>query len=94
MGLMTSGEAEACTITRIEKRVAGSKASWVVAVNDADGNYYDMEFTKLGSDPSKSVIKTAVLAELVKMEKQPAKVVVVTTDLEESDDKGIGETLG
>ena len=91
MGLMTSSQANACTIVRMEKRVQGSDVSWIVGVNDADGNYYDMELAGLGSNSSKSDIKTAVSAELVKKEKQPAKVVEVITEVT---DKGLGETLG
>ena len=91
MGLITSSQADACTIVRMEKRVQGSDVLWVVGVNDADGNYYDMSFDGLGSDPSKSAIKTAVSAELVKKEKQPAKVVEIITEVS---DKGFGETLG
>ena len=91
MGLMTSSQANACTIVRMEKRVQGSDVLWVVGVNDADGNYYDMALSGLGSDPAKSAIKTAVVAEMVKLEKQPAKVVETITDVF---DKGKGETLG
>ena len=91
MGLMTSSQANACTIVRMEKRVRGSDISWVVGVNDTDGNYYDMELSGLGSDPAKSAIKTAVVAEMVKLEKRPAPVTEVVTDVT---DKGIGETLG
>ena len=91
MGLMTSSQANACTMVRMEKRVKGSDISWVVGVNDADGNYYDMALGGLGSDPAKSAIKTAVIAEMVKLEKRPAKVVETITHIE---DKGLGETLG
>ena len=91
MGLMTSTQANACTILTMQKRVKGSDISWVVGVNDTDGNYYDMALSGLGSDPAKSAIKTAVVAEMVKLEKQPAKVVETITDIE---DKGLGETLG
>jgi len=91
MGLITSSQANACTIVRMEKRVKGSDTSWVVGVNDTDGNYYDMELSGLGSDPAKSAIKTAVVAELAKRTKQPAKVVETITDIK---DKGLGETLG
>lgn len=91
MGLMTSEQADACTIVKMEKRVKGSDISWVVGVNDADGNYYDMSLKDLGSDPTKSDIKTAVVAELVKRTKQPARVVETITQVE---DKGLGETLG
>ena len=92
MGLMTSSQANACTIIRMEKRVEGSNTTWYVAVNDADGNFYDVEFKDLGSDPSKGDIKTALLAELQKREKQGAPVIEVTTP--EVEDKGVGETLG
>ena len=91
MGLMTSSQANACTIVKMEKRVRGSDISWVVGVNDSDSNYYDMELSGLGSDPAKSAIKTAVVAELIKREKQPAKVALTITRIE---DKGMGETLG
>ena len=91
MGLMTSSQANACTIVKMEKRVRGSDISWVVGVNDSDSNYYDMELSGLGSDPAKSAIKTAVVAELIKREKQPAKVAQTITRIE---DKGMGETLG
>ena len=75
----------------MEKRVKGSDISWVIGVNDADGNYYDSEFSGLGADPSKSEIKSAVSSMLVKLEKQPAKVVETVTDVA---DKGMGETIG
>ena len=91
MGLMTSSQANACTIVRMEKRVRGSDVSWVVGVNDADGNYYDMELSGLGSDPAKSAIKTAVVAELILINKKPAPIVETITDIK---DKGLGETLG
>ena len=91
MGLMTSSQANACTIVKMQKREKGSDISWVVGVNDTDDNYYGMELHGLGSDPAKSVIKTAVIAEMVKLVKQSAKVVQITTEVT---DKGIGETLG
>tara|TARA_R110002020_G_scaffold438535_2_gene648985 strand:+ start:6111 stop:6386 length:276 start_codon:yes stop_codon:yes gene_type:complete len=91
MGLITSSQADACTIVRMEKVVSGSDTSWIVGVNDADGNYYDMALSGLGSDPTKSDIKTAVAAELIKRPKQPAPVVETITPVE---DKGLGETLG
>ena len=96
MGLMTSSQANTCTIVRMKKRVKQidsdtTEISWIVGVNDTDGNYYDMVLSGLGADPAKSVIKTAVVAELIKLEKQPAKVVEVITEVE---DKGLGETLG
>jgi hypothetical protein len=91
MGLMTSSQANACTIVKMQKRVKGSDISWVVGVNDTDGNYYDMALAGLGSNPDTGAIKTAVVAELVKKEKQPAKVVETITSVE---DKGLGETLG
>ena len=91
MSAFTKSEANACTIVRVEKRVYGSDIFWIVGVNDVDGSYYDMELNELGSDPSKSDIKTAVVAELVKRGKQPAKIVETITDIE---DKGLGETLG
>jgi hypothetical protein len=91
MGLMTSSQANACTIVRMEKRVKGSDTSWVVGVNDADGNYYDMELEGLGSNPSTSEIKSVVSSKLLKLEKQPAPV---TETITEVTDKGLGETLG
>lgn len=91
MGLMTSSEASACTIIKMEKRVKGSDTDWIVGVHDADGNYYDVSLSDLGSDPTKADIKTAMLTELQKKIKQPAKVVEVITEVE---DKGLGETLG
>ena len=92
MGLMTSSEANACKIVMMDKRVSGSDVHWFVAVHDADGNYYDMLLRELGDDPSKVEIKTAVLAELETINKQPAPAPpeVVT----EVKDKGLGETLG
>ena len=90
MGLMTSSQANACTIVKMKKLLRGSDISWIVGVNDADKNYYDMELQSLGSDPSKSEIKTAIIAKLVTLEKQPAKVVEIITSIE---DKGLGETL-
>ena len=91
MGLMTSSEANACKIVMMEKRVKGSDTVWVVAVHDADGNYYDMGLEDLGSDPAKSDIKTAVVAELIKRNKIPVQIPEVVTEVE---DKGLGETLG
>jgi hypothetical protein len=91
MALFTESQADASTIVKMQKRVRGSDISWVVGVNDTDGNYYDMELSALGSDPAKSAIKTAVIAEMVKLVKQPAKVVQITTEVT---DKGMGETLG
>ena len=91
MSLMTTSEANACTIVRMEKRTKGSDIAWIVGVHDADGNYYDMELSDLGSDPAKSAIKTVVIAELIKREKKPAKIVETITDIK---DKGMGETLG
>ena len=91
MGLMTESQANACVIVRMEKRVRGDSISWIVGVNDADNNYYDMELSGLADNPNKSTIKTAVIAELMKRGKQPAKVVETLTDVE---DKGLGETLG
>ena len=91
MGLFTSSQANACVIVKMEKRVAGSNTSWVIGVNDTDGNYYDMELSGLADNPNKGTIKTAVVAELVKREKQPVKVVPTITDVE---DKVLGETLG
>ena len=91
MSLFTNTQANACTIVRMEKRVRGSDTSWIVGVNDTDENYYDMELKSLGSDPSKSEIKTAVIAELGQIEKRSAKVVETITNVE---DKGMDETLG
>ena len=91
MALMTSSEASACKISMMEKRVRDDDTKWVVAVYDADGNYYDMKLSGLGDDPSKSDLKTAISTELQKMEKQPAKVVGTVENIE---DKGLGETLG
>ena len=91
MGLMTSSEANACKIVLMEKRVSGSDVNWFVAVHDADGNYYDMGLEDLGSDPAKSDIKTAVVAELIKRNKIPVQIPEVVTEVE---DKGLGETLG
>tara|TARA_R100001530_G_scaffold120227_1_gene87456 strand:- start:918 stop:1193 length:276 start_codon:yes stop_codon:yes gene_type:complete len=91
MGLMTSSQANACTIVRMEKRTKGSDIIWVIGVKDSDGNYYDSEFTGLASDASKSDIKTAMIAKLVTLQKQPAPVSEVIEDIS---NKGIGETLG
>ena len=91
MGLFTSSQANACTIVRMEKRVYGSDTSWIVGINDTDGNYYDMELSELASDPSKSDIKAAVVAELILRNKKPAKIVETITEIS---DKGLGETLG
>ena len=91
MGLFTNSEATASKIVKMTKRVVGSTITWIVAVNDADGNYYDMELPDLGDNPSKSDIKTAVIAELIKSNKQPAPAREVITEVE---DKGLGETLG
>ena len=91
MGVFTSSQANACTIVRMEKRVKGSDILWVIGVNDTDGNYYDMELSKLDSDPSKSDIKAAVVAELILRNKKPVKIVETITEIS---DKGLGETLG
>ena len=94
MGLMTSSQANACTIIRMEKRVEGSNTTWYVAVNDADGNSYDTTLNGLGDDPSSSDIKTAVINEIVdnmlKVGEQPTEATIVTTEIT---DKGLGETL-
>ena len=91
MSLMTTSEANACTIVRMEKRTKGSDVTWVVGVNDADGNYYDSELTGLASNASKSDIKTAIIAKLITLQKQPAPVSEIIEDIS---NKGIGETLG
>ena len=96
MGLFTDSQASACKIIKMTKVVRQvdsdtSETSWIVGVNDADGNYYDMQLTGLANNPNKSTIKSAVVAELIKREKQPAKVVEIVTEVE---DKGLGETLG
>ena len=88
---MTSSQANACTVVRMEKRVKGSDVLWIIGVNDTDGNYYDMELTGLAENSNKSTIKTAVLAVLAKREKQPAPV---SETVEDITDKGLGETLG
>ena len=91
MGLMTSTQADACKIMNMSKRVHGSDTSWKVGVNDTDGNYYVVILECLSDNPTKNTIKTAVLSELVKLDKQSAKVIPVVTEIE---DKGLGETLG
>ena len=91
MSLMTTSEANACTIVRMENRTKGSEVIWVVGVHDADGNYYDSELIGLASDASESDIKTAMIAKLIKLEKQPAPV---SETIEDISDKGMGETLG
>ena len=91
MALFTESQAKSCTITKMKKRSTEDAVSWVVGVSDTDGNHYEMRLYDLGSDPDTNSIKTAIIAELVKMEKQPAKVVGTVENIE---DKGLGETLG
>ena len=91
MGLMTSTQANACKIIRMEKRTYDSVVSWIVAVNDEDGNYYDMELSEIGDDPSKADIKSAILSTLLTMSKQPAPI---TETIIPVTDKGLDETVG
>jgi hypothetical protein len=91
MGLFTSNQANACIIKKVEKLVKGSDVSWLVGVRDTDNNYYDIMLTGLGANPSTSDIKTASIAEIVKKEKEPARIIRTVTRIT---DKGLGETLG
>ena len=95
MANFTTSQANACTITRMEKQVAGSDITWKIEFNDSDGNVYDIKFRNLGDDPNKSDIKTAIINQIVdkmlKVGKQPEEVDITITDVT---DKGLGETLG
>ena len=91
MSLMTTSEANACTIKKVEKIVNGSDILWLIGVRDTDNNYYDIKLTGLGDNPSTSDIKTAAIIELLKKEKLSAPIIRIVTSVE---DKGVGETLG
>ena len=94
MGLFTSSQANACTIIRLEKRVAGSDVRWVADIVDADKNNYEIVIESLDASASKSDIKSAISSQLLEMDKLPAAVQTVMTEINASDDKGLGETIG
>lgn len=91
MSLFTETEAKACTIVKTEKVTRGSD-SWIqVIVKDDNSIHYDMDLKEAGADPSTADLKTAIIAELLKMNKKPTgneRVLSTTVD------KGVGETLG
>jgi hypothetical protein len=91
MALFTESQAKACKITKMKKRTREDAVSWVIGFSDADGNHYEIKLYNLDSDPETSDIKTATIAEIVKMDKRPAKGVQT---IEHIEDKGLGETLG
>ena len=92
MANFTETEANACTITRLDKKMVGDTfKSMIVGVNDADGNYYDWADITLSETATKAEIKTAVSTHLQTMTKQPAPIVTAFVQLE---DKGKGETVG
>jgi hypothetical protein len=92
MANFTESEANACTITRLEKKMTGgSYTNMIIGVTDADGNYYDWSDIALKEDATKAEIKSAVATQLQSMDKQPAPVV---TTYKELADKGKGETVG
>ena len=94
MGLMTSSQANACTITKVKKMMVGDTCSWGLGVKDADGNHYDWINYTLASDASKDDIKASIKAKLLELGKQPAIILTSVVTLDESDDKGLGETIG
>lgn len=93
MANFTETEANACTITRLEKKMEdGSYTGMVIGVTDADGNYYDWIDNSLNEDAYKSTIKKAIKNHLTNnVEKIPAPIIV---NFEQIEDKGKGETVG
>ena len=94
MALFTESQANACTITQVKRMVSGSDCSWGLGAKDANGTHYNWLDNTLASDASKNDIKAAVKAKLLELDKKDAIIPVITTLLNESDDKGIGETIG
>ena len=95
MALFTSSEANACKIVRIDKSVLSGNTTWIICVEDADGNDYKLFLDSLGGDPNKASIKSAVSSALLSMEKEGSKEVPVITAFDNfTSDKGLGETIG
>ena len=94
MGLMTSSQANACTIVRIDKSVLSGNTTWIICVEDADGNNYKLLFDSLGDDPNKASIKSAVSSALLSTEKEDSLTIPVITSFDSSSDKGLGEAIG
>ena len=94
MALFTESQANACTITKVKKMMVGDTCSWGLGVKDADGNHYDWINYTLASDASKDDIKASIKAKLLELGKQPAIILTSVVTLDESDDKGLGETIG
>ena len=94
MSKFTNSEADACKIESIEKEEYGSNVIYYANFMDADGNSYSAVLEGLGADPSKADIKAAVIVEVLKLEKTPVQVARTLSSYSNSDDKGIGETLG
>jgi hypothetical protein len=94
MALFTESQVNACTITKVKKMMVGDTCSWGLGVKDADGNHYDWTNQTLAVDASKDDIKVAVKAKLLELDKKPAIILTSVVTLDESDDKGLGETLG
>jgi C4-type Zn-finger protein len=93
MAKFTASQANACTISMINKNTRGSDIWWTISVNDGDGNSYSYEDNTLSEDPSKSEIKAAVKIYLVTIEKKLAPTIITVEDFAE-EDKGVGELIG
>ena len=94
MSKFTNSEADACIIESIEKEEYGSNITNCVNFIDGDGNSYSAMLEGLGADPSKADIKAALIVEVLKLGKTPVQVARTLSSYSNSDDKGIGETLG
>ena len=92
MNLFTNTEAKACTMIRCDKITENDIITWVVGVNDNNRKYYEVILEDLGDSPSKSVIQSATISALEKIEKKsPNTVSISVGDI--GGDLGIGSQL-
>ena len=92
MNLFTNKEAKACTMIRCDKITENDIITWVVGVNDNNRKYYEVILEDLGDSPSKSVIQSATISALEKIEKKSSNIVSVSVgDID--GDFGIGSQL-
>ena len=92
MNLFTNTEAKACTMIRCDKITENDIITWVVGVNDDNRKYYEVILEDLGDNPSKSVIQSAAIGALEKIEKKSSNIVSVSVgDID--GDFGIGSQL-
>ena len=92
MNLYTNTEAKACTMIRCDKITENDIITWVVGVNDNNRIYYEVILEDLGDSPSKSVIQSATISALEKIEKKlPNENSISIGSID--DDFGIGSKL-